>query len=153
MDNKISEIIDKYEGKKEALIQIMQDINSEYNYLPMDKLKYLSEKLTVPLSEIYGIATFYKTFSLKPRGKHLVNVCMGTACHVKGGENILQKFERDLNVKAGETTQDLNFTLKTVRCLGCCSLSPVARIDKDIYGRLTQAKISKTLKKYTEVGE
>ena len=146
----IEKIISKYKYDSSALIPILQDIQREENWLPREHLKYLSKRLQIPETRIYEIATFYKAFSLKPRGKYQIGVCLGTACHVQGGENILQKFERELKIKRGETTPDLKWTLETVRCLGCCSLSPVVRINKDTYGRLTQAKISKILKMYQE---
>jgi NADH-quinone oxidoreductase subunit E len=146
----IEKIISKYKYDSSALIPILQDIQREENWLPREHLKYLSKRLQIPETRIYEIATFYKAFSLKPRGKYQIGVCLGTACHVRGGENILQKFERELKIKRGETTPDLKWTLETVRCLGCCSLSPVVRINKDTYGRLTQAKISKILKMYQE---
>lgn len=149
----IEKIISKYKYDTACLIPILQDIQREENWLPKEHLRYLSKRLQIPETRIYEIATFYKAFSLKPRGKYQVGVCLGTACHVRGGENILKKFERELNIKRGETTSDLQFTLETVRCLGCCSLSPVVRINKDTYGRLTQTKIPKILKKYSEVGE
>lgn len=150
---KIDEIVTKYRYDTANLIPILQDIQREENWLPKEHLKYLSQRLQVPETRIYEIATFYKAFSLSPRGKYQIGVCLGTACHVRGGENILQKFERELNIKRSETTKDLKFTLETVRCLGCCSLSPVVRIGKDTYGRLTQTKIPKILKMREEVGK
>ncbi len=147
MNNKIEKIIDKYETKKEALIQIMQDVNSEYNYLPENELKYLSKKLSIPLSEIYGIATFYKAFSLTPRGKHLITVCLGTACHVRGGQRIVDKLERELKIKAGETSDDLMYTLETVNCLGACALAPIIVCDCEYHGQVNSLKVDKLLKK------
>ncbi|MBN2542288.1 NAD(P)H-dependent oxidoreductase subunit E [bacterium] len=134
---------------KEMLILIMQDINLKYNYLPDYALKYLSEKLDIPLTSIYHAATFYTAFSLTPRGEHLVKVCMGTACHARGASRILEEFERQLQIKHGETTPDKKFTLETVNCLGCCALAPVAVIDDD-YFMMTPNKVGALLKKYNK---
>lgn len=144
----VDRIIDKYKSKQAALISILQDIQAEYNYLPGDVLTYVAKKANLPLSRVCSVASFFASFSLKPRGRHLINVCLGTACHVKGGEKILERIEKELNIKTNETTEDLQFTAGAVRCLGCCSLGPVMRINEHIYGRLTQEKISKILNKY-----
>ncbi|GAI43498.1 unnamed protein product [marine sediment metagenome] len=147
--NKIGAILDRYEGKEEFLILILQDIQSEYKYLPKDVLSHVAEKLGVPLTQIYSIATFYKAFSLEPRGKHLVRVCMGTACHVRGGQRILGTVERVLGVKAGKTTPDRKFTLQRVNCLGCCALGPVMVVDDEYHGGLRSAEVGKILSNYT----
>ena len=132
-----------------SLITILQEVQSRYNYLPEQVLALLSKKLEVPLSRIFSLATFYRSFSLKKRGKNLVKVCLGTACHVKNANNLLEKAKRDLNLSDEVmTTKDLNFTVEKVRCLGCCSLAPVVLINEDTYGSLTQEKMSKILKKY-----
>ncbi|GAI67011.1 unnamed protein product, partial [marine sediment metagenome] len=122
-EHDVSGIIEKYEGDSSALIAILQDVQAEYRHLPQDVLAQIAEGLSVPLSQTYSLATFFKAFSLEPRGKYAVNVCLGTACHVRGGPRILEKLERDLGVKAGETTADLNFSLDEVHCLGCCGLA------------------------------
>ncbi|MFQ5867170.1 MAG: NADH-quinone oxidoreductase subunit NuoE [bacterium] len=140
--------INKYRPEKGGVIPVLQEINLEYGYLPEDALKLVAKKLDVPLIRVYGIATFYTAFSLKPRGRHLINVCLGTACFVKGGRRILEKLERELEIKAGETTSDLKFSLETVHCIGCCSLAPVIRTDEDAYGRLKQEKVPEILKRY-----
>jgi NADH:ubiquinone oxidoreductase subunit E len=127
----------------------LQDIQAEYNYLPREVLNQISQELQMPLSQVLRVATFYAAFSLKPRGRHLINVCLGTACHVRGGGRILEKLERELGIKSGEASSDLKFSLETVRCIGCCSLAPVIRIDEDTHGRLRQDKIPRILKKYT----
>ena len=145
---KVDRIIDKYKREKKALISILQDIQQEYNYLSKDVLLHIKERLNVPLTQIYGVATFYNIFSLKPRGRHLIAVCTGTACHVRGAGRILEKLERDLKIKNGEVTKDLRFSLESVRCLGCCSLAPVIRVDEDTYGRVRQDKLVKILKGY-----
>lgn len=141
-------IIDKYDSKKEFLITILQEIQEKYNYLPKNTLIYVSEKLSVPLIQVYSVATFYKTFSLKPRGKHIINACVGTACHVRGGRRIVDEVKRKLNVNVGETTPDKLFTLETVRCLGCCALGPVVLIDDNYYSHMTSKKVDTVLDKY-----
>ncbi|TET13158.1 NADH-quinone oxidoreductase subunit E [Candidatus Aerophobetes bacterium Ae_b3a] len=144
----IDKIADRYKRKESALIGILQDIQAQYNYLPKEALLHIRERLSIPLTHILGVATFYNIFTLKPRGRHLINVCMGTACHVKGVVRILEKIERELGIKTGETTADLRFSLEPIRCLGCCSLAPVVKIDGDIYGKVKQEKVSRILKKY-----
>ena len=148
MEN-IEVIIQKHQGRPSALIPILLDIQHELRYLPEDALLTVSQKLSIPLSRIYSLATFYNAFSLKPRGRHSVSVCLGTACHVQGSTLILEKVERDLDVKRGETTKDLNFDLEEVYCLGCCGLAPVMTVDRDIYGKMTLTKVHSILKKYT----
>ena len=145
---RIKNIIEQYTGQKGALVPILQDINATYNYLPENTLRYISQELDIPLSLIYRIATFYNAFSLKPRGKHIVTVCMGTTCHVKGAPMIVSALERELGLRTGETSEDMNFTLETVACLGCCGLAPVMTVGEDLYGKLTQARIPKIIKKY-----
>jgi len=147
---KVDEIVDSYDADKEYLIQVLQDITSEYNYLPELCLRRISQRINVPLSEVFEVTTFYKAFSLEPRGKHLIHVCLGTACHVRGAPQILQRIERKLNMKSGETSEDLMFTLETVNCLGACALGPVVVIDGQYHGQMTQAKVEKLLAKYTK---
>jgi NADH-quinone oxidoreductase subunit E len=146
---KANEVITQSKKSGESLIEVLQDIQAEYNYLPREVLDQISQELQIPLSQVLRVATFYAAFSLKPRGRHLINVCLGTACHVRGGGRILEKLERDLGIKSGATTSDLKFSLETVRCIGCCSLAPVIRIDEDTHGRLKQDKVPRILKKYT----
>lgn len=146
--SKVDGVIDSFGGDLSQLIGILQDIQSHFNYLPREALVRVSERLEIPISQVYSVATFFKAFSLKPRGRHQINVCLGTACHVRGGARILGKLERDLKVEAGETTEDLRFTLDSVRCLGCCSLGPVVVIDNDTYGRLNQERVAKLLDQY-----
>ncbi len=127
---------------------LLQDIMREYGYLPEGTLKRIAQELDIPLSRVYGLATFYRSFSLTPRGKHLISVCLGTACHVRGAPRIVEKLERDLRIKAGETTKNLKFTLETVNCLGACALGPLIVIDGKYYGRLNSTKMDKVLKEY-----
>jgi len=131
-------IIEEQFGRDtENLIMILQAIQKRYNYLPEATLTYLATKIDIPLSTIFGVGTFYSTFSLEPRGKHIISVCLGTACHVRGAEKVRERLQESLNIHDGQTTKDLRFTLESVRCLGCCSLGPVVRVDDDIHGRIT----------------
>ncbi len=145
IDNIIAE---KYEADPENLIHILQEINAEYSYIPEAGMKRVAEGLKLPLSRIYSVATFYKALSLEPRGKHLVSVCTGTACHVRGSERILDKLKRDLKIEGKDTSPDRMFTLEPVRCIGCCSLGPVMRIDEDTHGRLKLDGLTKIIGKY-----
>lgn len=145
---KLDKIIDRYKEQSGVEIPILQDINLEFNYLPKEILMYVAERFRIPVSRLYEIATFFNAFSLEPRGKYTVSVCLGTACHVQGGDKILERLESDLNIKTGETTEDLNFSLETVRCLGCCGLAPVVTVGDDLYGKITQTQLPRILKKY-----
>lgn len=144
----IKSCIAKYNNQKEALISILQDIQDEYNYLPQDALRIVSDTLGIPLIDIVGVATFYRAFSLKPRGKHIITVCLGTACHVRGGMKILDEFEKKLNIKAGETTPDGQFTLETVACLGCCAIGPVVVVDDNYSAQTSIRKVDSIVTKY-----
>ena len=145
---KIERIIKRYKKKEGALVPLLQDVMKEYGYLPQEVLKKISQELNISLSRVYGLATFYKSFSLTLRGKHLISVCLGTACHVRGAPRIVEKLERDLRIKAGETTKDSKFTLDTVNCLGACALGPLVVIDGKYYGRMNLAEMDKVLKEY-----
>ena len=146
---RIDEIIDRYVGEEGALVQLLLDIQSELNWLPREAIEQISKRFQVPVSQVYRIASFYKAMSLAPRGKHMVNVCLGTACHVRGGPRIMDKAEDSLEIRAGETTKDMKFTLERVNCLGCCALGPVIVVDDEYYGKLTPAKVEEVLKSYT----
>jgi NADH-quinone oxidoreductase subunit E len=148
IEKTVKDIIKKYDGDKTAMIAILQDVQEELRYLPKEALTSISKKMEVPLTRIYEIATFYNAFSLKPRGKYVIEVCAGTACHVQGGSNLMDRIERDLSVACGETTKDKMFTLEEVRCLGCCSLAPVVRIGADVHPYLTQDEIPKIMRNY-----
>lgn len=141
-------IEEQFDNDRENLIMILQAIQKTYNYLPQASLRYLSEKIGVPTSKIYGVGTFYSTFSLEPRGKNIISVCLGTACHVRGGAKIRERIQESLKIRDGETTDDMLFSLESVRCLGCCSLGPVVRINDDIHGRITMDKAEKILEGY-----
>jgi NADH-quinone oxidoreductase subunit E len=148
IEKTVKGIIKKYDGDKTAMIAILQDVQEELRYLPKEALSLISKTMEVPLTRIYEIATFYNAFSLKPRGKNLIEVCAGTACHVQGAARLMDRMERDLAIKCGETTTDKLFSLEEVRCLGCCSLAPVARISGNIHPNLTQDEVPKILKNY-----
>ena len=145
---KVKSYITKYNNEKKALISILQDIQEEYNYLPQEALRIVSKALGIPLIDIIGVATFYRAFSLEPRGKHLITVCLGTACHVRGGPKILEEFERKLNIEAGETSKDGQYSLETVACLGCCAIGPVVVVDGNYYAQTTIRKVGSILKKH-----
>ena len=147
MEN-IVKIVDRY-GKREAgLIAILQDIQKEEGYLPKEALKIVAREVRVPMSRLYQLATFYKAFSLIPRGRHTISVCTGTACHVRGSDKLMDKLERDLNIEEGGTTEDDRFSLEGVRCVGCCGLAPVIVIDGNFHGKLTQKDLDKVLATY-----
>ncbi|MFQ6096920.1 MAG: NAD(P)H-dependent oxidoreductase subunit E [Armatimonadota bacterium] len=131
--------------RPELLIQVLQDIQAEFGHLPEDGLVYVAEQLGVPLPRAFHVATFYKAFSLRPRGKHIVNVCRGTACHVRGSERLVDTIERELGIRDGETTEDLAFTLECVNCLGACALAPVVVIDGATYGKVTPESLRRLL--------
>ncbi len=139
-----------HEAERAAVVSVLQDINAHYRYLPENVLRHVARALDIPLSRVYNIATFYNAFSLTPRGKHVVRVCMGTACHVKGGNQILRALERMLKINSGDTTEDKLFSLEEVRCLGCCGLAPVITINEDLYGSVTQSKLPKILERYQD---
>jgi len=146
---RIDEIIDRYVGEQGVLIQLLLDIQSELNWIPKEAIEQISKKFQVPVSQVYRIASFYKAMSLTPRGEHMVNVCLGTACHVRGGPRIMAKAEESLEIRAGETTKDMKFTLERVNCLGCCALGPVIVVDDEYYGKMAPAKVEEVLKSYT----
>lgn len=148
MDKKVAAIINKYNADKEQLIPILQDTQAEFHYLPKEVLTQVSDTMGIPLSRVYSVTTFFKAFSLKPRGKHLINVCLGTACHVRGTSKVLEQLERSLNTSRGETTSDFKFTLETVNCMGCCALGPVVNIDGEYFGQLSAAKVDSLLARY-----
>ena len=143
-----SSIINKYGCEKRFLISILLDIQEEYKYLPKDALITLANKLGIHLIDVYSVATFYKAFSLKPRGKHIISVCLGTACHVRGGGRYVDEIQRTLHINDGETTKDMQFTLETVRCLGACALGPVLVVDDEYHGQMNTKKVHALLHKY-----
>lgn len=144
----IDTIIEQYHGKESAILAILQDIQAKEKYLPKETLEHLGERLHIPSSKIYRIATFFRAFSLMPRGRHEIVVCLGTACHVRGGQRIVDQFTMELGVRSGETTPDRNFTLETVNCLGVCAAGPVVAIDGQYFGKMSPTKVEETLKKF-----
>jgi len=146
--NEVDEVLKKHQDREGPLLPILQDIQKKFNYLPKDVLFYIAQQTGYSLSHIYRIATFYSAFSITPRGKHVINVCMGTTCYVRGSERIMEKFSSELGIRPGETTPDMQFTLKPLRCLGCCSLAPAAIIGDAVYGKLTIKDVPKVVGKY-----
>jgi len=146
--SKVAAIIQKYDGDKGQLVSILQDIQTEHRYLPKEALDEVVALLGVPASQVYSVATFFKAFSLTPRGRHLIKVCLGTACHVRGAAKVVEKIELDLGVKRTETTPDQRYTLETVNCVGCCALGPMVMIDEKYHGQISSDKVSPLLAKY-----
>lgn len=145
---RVDQIIDKYQGEASMLIQVLLEIQSENHWLPKEALERISEKLEVPLSRIQHIATFYKAFSLVPKGRHEVHICMGTACHVRGATRVLDTVQDLTGIRPGETDLDLKFSLETVNCLGCCALGPVMEVDGKTHGKMSPAETADVLKNY-----
>ena len=145
----LSSILSKYKKERENLLAVLQDVQENENYLSKDTLEKIAEEFSVPLSHIFSLATYYKAFSLKPKGKYIIFVCMGTACHVRGSENILQKLEIYLGIKSGDTTPDGLFTIETVNCLGACALGPLIVVNNNYHGEMTLARVETVLEKYS----
>jgi len=145
---KVKAIVDRYGGKHDSVIAILQDVQSEYHYLPEHTLRAVASQLGLPLIQICGVATFFKAFSLKPRGEHTVTVCLGTACHVRGAPAVLDEVKRQLGIEPGNTTNDMRFTLETVNCLGACALGPIVVVDDEYHGQVSPRKVKKVLSKY-----
>lgn len=145
---KITPLIEEYRGQKWALIPLLQKVQEEYGYIPPETIVPIAEALQLFPSEVQGVVTFYSQFSLKPRGKNVVRVCKGTACHVRGGRSILKIAKRELGVDEGNTTEDYQFTLETVACLGACFLAPTMMVNKSYYGKLSPPKMTSILKQY-----
>jgi NADH-quinone oxidoreductase subunit E len=148
MATDVDEIVRRFDSDRGQLVSILQDIQDEYRYLPKDALEKVSQALAIPLSQVYSVVTFFRAFSLEPRGRHLIKVCLGTACHVRGGNRIMERMALELDIDAGETTDDLAFTLESVNCLGCCALGPVAVIDDATFGQMTTDKVAPLLERY-----
>jgi NADH-quinone oxidoreductase subunit E len=145
---KVDQIIDRHHGEASNLLQIMLDIQKENNWLSKQALERVGERLSVPMTRIQHIATFYKAFSLVPKGRHKVHICLGTACHVRGATRILDTVEGATGIKPGETDLDLKFSLDTVNCLGCCALGPVMEVDGKVHGKMSPVKTATALKTY-----
>lgn len=147
---KIDSIIDKFSGERSGLIPALLGIQDVFHYIPPEALDRVAEKMEVPMIQVQQVAEFYKVFSLEPRGKHIVTVCLGTACHVQGGDRLVDELARMLNIKPGGTTPDMEFTLESVNCLGACSLGPVMTVDGKYYGHMAANKAEKLLDKIRE---
>lgn len=145
---RVDPILARHEARVGALMPVLKEINQEFQYLPENVLRYTAARLDVPLSLIYRIATFYSSFSLTPKGRHTISVCTGTTCYVRGAARIIDRLRSELHTEVGGTTEDLRFTLRTVRCLGCCSLAPVISVDGDIHGNLTGPQAIEVLQAY-----
>jgi NADH-quinone oxidoreductase subunit E len=146
--SRIDRIIDKYEGEEGILIQLLLDIQQELSWIPKEVAGRISQRLNIPQSQIYRVASFYTAMSLTPRGRHLVSVCMGTACHIRGSPRLLDRVTDILKIQPGETSPDRRFTLNTVNCLGCCALGPVMVVDGKYHGKLAPAEAGEVLKNY-----
>jgi len=148
IEEKVESILDNYQREEGMLVSMLQDIQAEYNYLSREALAQVSQGLDVALSQVYSVATFFKAFSLKPRGRHIINVCLGTACHVRGAVRILEEMERELDIKSGETTEDFKYTMETVNCVGACALGPIVIIDGKYSGQMKSNKVKPLLGSY-----
>ncbi len=146
--SKVDAIIARHGSESRALIPLLLDVQREFFYLPEEALERVADKTGLPAIQVYQVARFYKAFSLKPRGKHMVTVCLGTACHVRGGDRLVDQIGRVLNIKPGQTSKDKQFTLETVMCLGCCALGPVMVVDGTYHGKMAANKVEPILKKY-----
>ncbi|WP_418790027.1 NADH-quinone oxidoreductase subunit NuoE [Phosphitispora sp. TUW77] len=144
----LDKVFAKYEGKKGALIPVLQAAQDIYGYLPAEVLKEISSRLRIPVSKVYGVVTFYAQFHLNPRGRNIIRVCLGTACHVRGGSKIAEAVTKAVGIKDGETTEDLRYTFESVACLGACGLAPVMMVNDDTHGRLTPDKVAALLEEY-----
>ncbi|MDY6971762.1 MAG: NADH-quinone oxidoreductase subunit NuoE [Thermodesulfobacteriota bacterium] len=148
--DKVEHIIDHYRNEKGSLIQILLDVQKQYNWLPPETLKVVGDRLDIPITRILRVATFYKALSLEPRGKHLVKVCLGTACHVRGGVRVMERLGQLMGIEEGKTTEDMKFTLEKINCLGCCALGPIVTVDDEYYGKMTPEKVPEALEKYQQ---
>jgi len=144
--DKLDQFLDRYEVRQGMLIQILLDIQSEFNWIPFEAMDRISKRSGIPLSQIYRVASFYKAMSLTPKGRHLLRVCLGTACHVRGGKRVMEKVQEFLGLQGEGTTQDLKFTLERVNCLGCCALGPVMVVDGEYHGHMTTSEVEKIVK-------
>ena len=145
---KVKSVLDRYQRDPGMLVSVLQDIQAEYNYLPKEALVQVSQGLDIPLTQVYSVASFFKAFSLKPRGRHLINVCLGTACHVREAVRILEEIERELGINPGETTEDFKYTLERVNCVGACALGPVVIVDGTYSGQMKTDKVKTLLESH-----
>jgi len=150
LSQELLDFISQWKDKKGNLIMVLHKVQQEFGYIPRDVSLLLTDLMDVPLAKIYGVVTFYHFFKLNKPGKHRIQVCMGTACYLKGAQSLMDEFSRVLGIQVGETTKDDEFTLEAVRCIGCCGLAPVINIDDEVYGRLTKDKLPEIIAKYKE---
>ena len=148
---RVEQIVDHHGRQKEHLIAMLLDCQEEFQHLPREVIEAVANRVGSPVTNVLGIATFFRAFSLKPVGRHPIHVCMGTACHVQGAPKLLEALERELKIKKGDTTDDMMFTLDTVNCLGCCGLAPVITVGQDVHGKLKQATVPRIVKKYRDM--
>ena len=148
----IEEIIARYQDERTPLMMILSDIQNEYGYIPLDVQEIISEKTGIPVAEIYGVVTFYSFFSLTPKGKYVIGVCLGTACYVKGSQQVIDKFAEILNIKPGETTEDGLFTLDALRCIGACGIAPAVTINGKVYPKMTVDEVASVVAEYRALG-
>lgn len=156
MEQRVDAIVDRYGANKQFSLAVLQDTQKTYNYLPREALERVAERLDISLGEVYRLATFFAAFSLQPRGDYVIKVCLGTACHVHGGPRILEQLERDLSIKAGQTTADGRFSVEAVRCVGACALAPVMLVNEEVHGKTSGAaagKLIETLSKGPALSE
>lgn len=144
----VETILGEFQDSRASLIPLLQEVQARFFYLPQEVLRRIARKLNLPLSEVYQVATFYRCFSLEPRGKHLVQVCLGTACHVRGGQRVIERVQTETGAGPSGTSADMEFTVEPVRCLGCCALAPVMRVDRDTFAHLEQGKVRGVLNRY-----
>jgi NADH-quinone oxidoreductase subunit E len=140
-NDKLLAVLERHEKGAHSLVPLLQDIQAEFKYLPEEMLRRVAERLDLPLSQVYSVATFYRAFSLEPKGEHIITVCLGTACHVRSAPAVVEELERILGIKSGETTRDMKFTLETVNCLGACALGPIVVMEGKYLGQMTPEKV------------
>lgn len=143
----VDAIVDRYESAPSSLLAIMQDVQDEARYLPREAMERVAERLSIPIARVYQMATFFESFHLEPRGKHICTVCMGTACHVRGAQRLVEQLERDLEISSGATTEDMMFTIEEVNCVGACALGPLVIVDSEYHGSMTSGSLQKLVKK------
>lgn len=151
IDEKLEKIVNKYKNVEGGIISALHEVQDTYGYISSISQKYLSKELNVPMSEIYGIITFYSRFSLVPKGKFNIQVCMGTACYVKGSDKVLNRFKQKLGIEEGKTTEDGKFSLESVRCIGACGLAPAIVINEEVYGKMDEKKVDELIEKYSKM--
>ncbi len=149
----ITEIVERYKDEETPLMMILEAIQSEYGYIPLEVQELVSKLTGVPVAEIYGVVTFYSFFSLTPKGKYVIGVCLGTACYVKGGQLVMDKFQELLGIKVGQTTEDGLFTLDALRCIGACSIAPAVSINGKVYQRMDPSKVAGVIKEYRDLAQ